>query len=246
LPPAGIELAKKLPEEALVLLSADKIPTATQHQSLVHGLLETSMPLFDVTVLVGMVRLNLLGPQPIMGHQSLVTPRELLLLGEVVHRRTQPIRAMPLRNAAQFPQRTLQPRAQALETLGETDRRRLPIRVRQHKVIDHVVERLPLDGHAQAAHAREIRRRQPARLVYLGEEHFLGWPTQCPPAPDLPLQGPQLAVSELPGIPALQLAENRFSLQSGLLFQHRTHLRPDHGERVGPGSPVVWPSRFAG
>ena len=181
-----------------------------------------------------------------MLHQSFVTLREVLLLRQVVHRRTQPVRPMPLRYASQFPQRLLQSFAQTLETLREAHRRRLPIRVGQHKVIDHVLERLPLNRHAQVAHVREVRCRQAARLMHLGEEHFLGRPMQRPPAPHLPLQGPQLPVAEPAGVAALQFLEDCLGLQSRLVCQQRTHLRPDFGERIRPRSPVVRLGRLAG
>jgi hypothetical protein len=243
--PAGIELTEQLPQEGAVLVTAGEVPTAPQQQRLLHGLLEAMVPLLDVAVLVGVVRLDLLGDQPIMIHQALVTLREVLLLGQVVDRRAQPVGSMPLGHAAQFPQRILQALTQALEALREADRRRLPVRVAQHEVVDQVVERLTLDAHAQAAHAREVRGRQPARFVHLGEEHLLRWPGQRSPAPHLPLQAPQLPVRELARMAPLQLAEDRLGLQARLIHQHRLHLLPNTDERIDARPPVVRPRRCA-
>jgi hypothetical protein len=242
----GVELLFQTVEKPPVLISIGKIPAATQHQRLVHRLLEPPVPLLDVAVLIGVGCLNLLPYESIMTQQSLVALRELLPFRGVVHRQAHPVGSVPRRHASQLPQRVLQTFAQALETLREADRRRLPIRVGQHEVIDHMLERLPLDRHAQVVHAREVRCRQPARLMHLGEEHFLGWPRRGPPAPHLPLQGPQLPVGKLPRIATLQVAENRLGLQPRLVFQHRTNLPPDLGERIDPGLPVVRPSHLAG
>jgi hypothetical protein len=237
--PTRVELTEQAPQELLVLGTAGEVPAATQHERLVQGFLETSVPLLDVTVLVRVVRLDLLTDQPVMIHQALVTPRELLPLRQVVHRRAQPVRAMPLRHAAQFPQRILQAATQALEALRKTDRRRLPVRVGQHEVVDHVVERLPRDGYAQAAHPCEVRRRQPARLVHLGEEDLLGRPVQRPPAAHLPLQGPQLSVAEPARVAALQLLEEGLRLKARVLFQQGAYFQPDFGERIGACPPGV-------
>jgi len=207
-----VELAEQVPQELRVLLSAGEVPAAAQHQRLVHRFLEPSVPLLDVAVLVTVARLDLLWNQRIMIHQSLVALRELLPLRGVVHRQAHPVGPVPLRHAAQFPQRVLQPFAQALEALREADRRRLPVRVRQHEMVDHVLERLPRNGHAQAAHAREVRRRQPTRLVHLREEHLLGRAMQRPPQVHLPLQGPQLPVGEAARVAALQFMQDRLGL----------------------------------
>jgi len=234
-----IELTEQVPQEVQVLVPAGEVPAATQHQCLVHSVLEAVMPLLDVAVLMGMARLDLLGQQPIMLHQAFVTLCEVLLLRQVVHRRAQPVGPVPLRHPAQLPQRVLQAFAQALEALREADRRRLPVRVGQHEVVDQVLERLTLDGHTQAAHPREVRRRQPARLVHLGEEHFLGRTVQRSPAAHLPLQGPQLSVREPTRMAALQLLEDRLGLKPRVLLQQFAHFRPDRDEWIDPCPPGV-------
>ncbi len=93
---------------------------------------------------------------------------------------------------------------------------------------------------------REIAGAQPARLMHLGEEHFLGRPVQGPPLLDAALQGPQLAIAEAAGKAPLQLAKQCLGLQAGgqpqLLFQ----VGPDFGEEVGPRSPVMFHEHLAG
>jgi len=176
-----------LAQEGGVVLPAGEVPAAAQHQGLIDRPLETPVPLFDVAVLMGMVRLDLLGRHPVVGHQRLITPGELLLVGEVVHRRAHPVGTMPPRHAAQLHQRILQALAQALEALGEAHRCRLPVRVGEHEVVGQVIEALSLDGDAQVVHRGEVRGAQPARFVDLGEEYFLGRAAERPPAADVPL-----------------------------------------------------------
>jgi hypothetical protein len=246
LPPTRVEPLLERLQKLRVLVATAEISAATQHQRLIHSLLETAMPLLDVAVLVRMVRLNLLPNESIMPEQPLVALPELLALGGIVHRQAHPIGPVSRRHAAQFPQRVLQPLAEALETLRETDRRRLPVRVGQHEVIDQVRKRLSLDRHPEVVHGREVRRRQPARLMHLGEEHLLGRPRRGPPAPHLPLQRSQLPVGEPPRVAALQLAEDCLGLEPRLFLQQRADLRPDFGERIDPGLPVMGPGQLAG
>jgi hypothetical protein len=92
---ASVELLCQPVQKALVRFSARKIPSAAQHQRLAHCLLEAPMPLLDVAVLVGMVRLNLLPTQAVISQQPLIALGELLPLAQVVHGRAQPIRPVP-------------------------------------------------------------------------------------------------------------------------------------------------------
>jgi hypothetical protein len=63
-------------------------------------------------------------------------------------------------------------------------------------MVDQMLEWLAGDGYAQAAHVREVRSCQSARLMHLGEEDFPSRTGGCAPAPDLPLQGPKLTVGK--------------------------------------------------
>jgi hypothetical protein len=244
--PAGVELVLERVQKTRVLRTISKIPAAPQHQCLVHCFLETPVALLDVAVLVGVGGLNLLPNESVMLQQALITLPELLAQGGVVHGQAHAIGSVPSRYTAQFPQGVLQALAQTLEALRKADRRRLPVRVGQHKVIDHVLERLPLDRHAQVNHVREVRGRQPARLMHLAEEHLLSRPRRGPPLLHLALQGSQLSVAELARIASLQLAEDSLGLQPRLLLQQGTNLGPDFGEWIDARPPVVRPGQLAG
>jgi hypothetical protein len=230
-------LLQQPPQEGHVGVAVGEVPAAAQPQGLVHRLLEAAVPLLDVDVLVGVVRLNLLAGQPVVGQQRLVAAGELLGVGEVVDGGAQAVGAMALGHAAQLPQRVLQARAEALQALREAQRGRLPVRVGQHKVVGQVRERRPGDRHPQLGQVGEVAGAEPAGFVGLGEEDFLGWSRRGPPALDVPLQGPQLAVGEAAGVAALQLLEERLGLQPGVDLQQRLDFGPDLGKGVGPGGP---------
>jgi hypothetical protein len=92
----------------------------------------------------------------------------------------------------------------------------------------------------------EVTGAQPAGLVDLGEEDLLGRPDLSPPPPDVPLQGPQLAVGEAAGIAPLQLLEDGLGLQAGIDLQQGTDRGPHLREGVGPGPPGVQRGQCAG
>lgn len=196
-PPAGVDLLKQPTQEGLVLHAAGEVAAATQHQSLVQCPFELAMALLHVPVLVSMRRLDRLACQTIMTQQRLVTLRE--------RRRTlcprwdgcrQSVGAVHLRYAAQLPQGVLQALAEALVTLGEADRSRLPVRVGQDEVVDQVLEGRTGDGHTQVGAVREVAGTQPSRMVNLGEEYLLGRSGKGTPLLDASLQGTQLAIGK--------------------------------------------------
>jgi len=182
-----------------------------------------------------------------MFQQPLVTLREVASLRQIVHGTAHPVAAVPLGHAAQFPQRVLQAHAQTSETLGETERHRLPVRVRQHQVIHHMLEWLPSDGHLQTVHVSEVGGTQPARMMDLAEVHFLAWPLRGAPLLHAPLQRPQLPLVKPSRILLLEPAPQRLGLKARRQFQLLGHLGPDLDERVHACSPLArMIAQFAG
>ncbi len=237
--PRRIGLLQQLPHKRFVGFPRGKIPTAPQHQGLVQQPLELVMALLDVAVLMALPRLDGLGLQTVVVQQSLVTLLEGLgRLDARLHGRREAIGAVPLRCATQLPQGVLQPFAEALQALREAQRRRLPVRVGQDEVIEHVVERDPVDGHTQVRAMGEVAGTQPTGVMHLGEEDLLGEPFQGTPLPAATLQGPQLAIGEAAWETALQVGEDGLSLQPGIEAEQGLDLRPDLGEGIGASPPV--------
>jgi len=236
---AGVAPPADLGQKRLVRHPANKVPATPQQQRLPDGRLEVPVRRLHVAILVRLPRPDLLAHQPVVRQQPLVTVGEVAPLRQVVHRTAQAVAAVPRRHAAQLRQRVLQARAQALEALGETDGHRLPVRVRQHKVVHQVVERLPRQGHLQAVHVREVRRAQPAREVDLAEVHLLPRAAGGAPLLDAPLEGAHLPVVEPARIPLSQPRPQRLGLELRGALQLLAHFRPDLGERVHPRAPAA-------
>jgi len=232
LAPAGVTLREQLPEERLVGGLAGKVPAAAQHQGLVQGPLELAVALLDVAVLVGLAGVDGLAAHPVVAQQGLVTLLEDLPVAPGGHRRRQAVGAVDLRDAAQLPPGVLHARAEALEALGEADRTRLPVRVGQHVVVHQVREGRARDRHAQVGAVGEVTGAQAAGPMHLGEEHFLGRAVQGPPALDVALQRPQLALGKPAGVLALEPVEQGLGLQAGVQGQLLLDLGPDLGEGV--------------
>ena len=197
------------------------------------------MALFRVAVLVALAGLDGLALQAVVTQQRLITLLERRRpFDSRLHRRCQPIRAMQLRHASQFPQRVLQPFAETLQAFREAQCDRLPIGVREHEMIEHMHKRTAADRHAQVRAVGEVAGSQPTRMMYLGEEDLFGRPALGPPTLDLPLQRPQLAVGEAARKATLQVGKKRLRFQAGVDLQLRFDLGPDLGEGVRTCSPV--------
>jgi hypothetical protein len=170
------------------------------------------MALLAVAILVPAAGIRRLGGNPIMPHQRLILGRVLLGMPFLVDGQGHAVGAMTLGHTVQFPEGILRPFAQAGEALREAHRHVLPVRVGQHEVVQKVRKRLPMDGHAQAVHVREVRRAQSARLMHLAEEHFLGRPVLGTPPAHAPFDGPPLPLPVLARVFPLQPLHQRLGL----------------------------------
>jgi hypothetical protein len=242
----GIAPGHELLEEQLIVASAGEIAAASEHQGLVDGLLETVMTLLDVAILVGLSRPDRLAFESIMREQSLVSASEHFGLRIAGDRGGQAIGSVPPGNPSQFPQGVLQAFAEALEALGEADRAGLPVGIRQHEVVDQVIERLAGDGDAKLGHVREVTLGEPTRLVSLCEEHLLGRPFEGAPLFDPPLQATELDVGEASRKAALQVVEKGLGLEPRVEPELFQQFGPDILERVLPGPPGMRDSSLTG
>jgi hypothetical protein len=230
----------------LIVATAGEIAATSEHQGLVDGLLETVMTLFDVTILIGLSRLDRLALEAIMLEQSLVASSKHFRLWIAVDRGGQAIGAVSPRNSSQFPQGVLQAFAEALEAFGEADGAGLPVRVGQHEVIDHVVERFAEEGNAKLGHTGKVRLGEPTRLMGLGEEDLLGRSFEGTPSFDPTLQTTELDVRETSWKTPLQVEEEGFGLEPGVEPEHFEEFGPDVLERVLPGPPGMRDSSLTG
>jgi hypothetical protein len=235
----GVALSQHLSQEPLVRLAADKIATAPQQQTLLQGSLELVMALLAVAILMGLASVDRLPGQAVVAQQSLVASLEDLGVGPRLNRRGQPVGAMNQRHTAQLPQGVLQALAEALEALAKADRRRLPIGVGEHKVVDQVREGMTGERDAQVVAVGEVGGGQPPGMMNLGEEDLLGRSLLRPPSLDATLERPHLAIGESARILPLQSLKEGLGFQAGVESQLFFQLRPDLGKRIGPCSPGV-------
>jgi hypothetical protein len=237
--PTSIGLRKQQAQERLVSIPTGEIPAAPQHQRLVQCPLELVMALLHVAVLMALAGLDGLGLQSVMVQQSLVTLLEHLgSFAAWLDGRRQPISTVQLGHAAQLPQGVLHPLAETLQALRETEGACLPVGVGQDEVIDQVVERNAVDGHAQVGAMGEVAGTKSSGVMNLGEEDLLGGALQGAPLPAAPLQGPQLAVSKATRETPLQVGKDGLGLQSGVELKQLLDLGPDLGEGISSSPPV--------
>jgi len=106
-----------------------------------------------------------------------------------------------------------------------------------------MLERLPLDRHAEFGQPRAIRLQHFSRPVHLLQHGHL-FLMQRPPHPYTPLKRAQL-----PGLVALRMLfaqpfEYRLGFQTGCALQHRLYRRQVPRERVCPRSVSSWLGYF--
>src|SRR5213082_2355278 len=124
------------------------------------------------------------GLHPVMLHERLITNRPVfsLLLAQLSYGGAEMVSSVLLWHSTQLPERFLDPLSQGLKRFAEAQADRLCVGVGEHKVIDHVREGFPCNGHAQILHMGEIRLCSLARLVSLLKEHFVLWPMYRSPS----------------------------------------------------------------
>lgn len=244
--PASVPLGQHLPHKRFVRHPTVEVTAAAQQQRLIQRPLELPMALLDVAVLVRLRRIDGLPLQTVVLQQGRVALLKRVPIAARRHGRGQRIGAMHLGYAAQFGQGVLQPVTEALEALGEADRPGLPVRVGQHEVVEQMRKRHAADGDLQARGVREVRGRQPAGFMHLGEEDLLGRPMHGAPLLDPPLQGTQLAVGEASGVLPLQPVEQGLGFQARIELELFLDAVPDVGKRIAPGSPGMVHAHLTG
>jgi hypothetical protein len=185
--PSTVELIEQLCQKPLILLHIGEVATTVQHQCLVQRTLEAMMPLLDVSVFIRLAGLYLPPFHAVMPQQCRIAFLEIGQFAEIVNRGRHPVGAMQQRHPAQLPYRILQPLAQCDEAFRITQRAALPVRMRQHEVIQHMLKRLAVDRDSYFRQMREVGLAQLARPVFLREVHFLCRPLRCPPVFHFPL-----------------------------------------------------------
>lgn len=229
---AGVPRHHQLLQEVRVFVAAGEIAAAAKQQRLFGSALEVAVRRLGIAVLVRLAHIDPLTRQAVVSQQVAIARLELARRRQVIDRGAQAVTAMPLGRAAQVPQRVLQAVGESLERLRGAHRHRLPIRVRQHEVIDQVIERLATDGDAEPVHRGEVGRGQIARLMHLTEDDGLAWSVCGAPLPHPALEGAAMRIEELARMRLSQPVEERLGAQARLGAQPLFDLGPDGGKGV--------------
>src|SRR6202162_4171240 len=139
---------------------------------------------------------------------------------------------MKLRRPAKLPHRRLVSRHQRLEALRKTHPPGLPVRVRQHEMVEEMLKRLTPDAHTKGVHRREIALAILPGSVLLREHHFLLRATPRTPSLHSPLQRPQLPLRKLTPLPPAQHLKDRPGRKSRRPLQQPLYLQPDPRKRI--------------
>lgn len=94
-------------QEAHILRATGELATAAEQERLIDGGLEVPVRRLRVAVLVRLPRVDPLTRYAIVSQQVAVTGLEFPRRRQVVHGGAEAVAAVPLRHAAQFPQRIL-------------------------------------------------------------------------------------------------------------------------------------------
>lgn len=232
LPAAGVPRRHQFLEERDVRLPARKIAAAPHQQRLIDRGLEVPVGRLVVAVLVRRPHVGPLARHPVVIEQTSVPRLKFPLRRQVVDRRRQAVAAVPLRDAAEFPDRILEPVRQRFERLRRADRNRFPVRIGQDEVVREVVERLALERDPEPVHAGEIGTRQVAGRVDLPEHHHPARTDRGLPLPHPPLERPPVARGKLPGVLGQQPVEQGLGGQPRLRRQSLGHRRPHFDKRI--------------
>ena len=168
-----------------------------------------------------------------------VAAREFLLLGQVVERRRQAVGAVLLGDAAQAPQRRLQPGGQRNEALATLEHHRMaPARVGERELVDPVREGDAGDDHLEFVADGEVRQPESARRMLLREEDFALGAVHGAPLAYAALQGAQDRRAVAAGVAALQFLQQRDRVERAVGFeQWHDFAVPYRGQRVCAGAP---------
>jgi hypothetical protein len=146
IPPRFVADLHHVLEELTVLFAAGELPTASQEQRLIDGGFEVAVRRFDIAVLVGLSGIDPLADQTVVRQQIAVSGLEFSRRRVVVHRCGKAVATMPSRDTTECVQGVLQSIGECLERFGHADAHRLPVRVGENEVVDHVIEWLACDG----------------------------------------------------------------------------------------------------
>ena len=165
--------------------------------------------------------------QVVMGAQGLVTTRlvDAGIVIEIPERGGEAVGTMLDRHAAERPKGVLQADGKRGETLAAQHRlSMLPGRVRQHEMIQPMVQGLTGDADAGISHVGEVRQCLLSGHVVLTEDHLTIGAVFGAPGANPTLKATTQPVPVMAGMTQLHLLEQPNRSQAGMGLEHRADL----------------------
>ena len=132
-----------------------------------------------------------------------------------------------------------EPASHRQQRLAAAPHRPLPVRIRQHRMEQKVIELHPADAHPEIPHVRPVHGQNRSGPRFLREKHFLLVPVLQPPLPHPALKSPQDLLIYPACRPLAQVLQKRLRLQLWSRLQHPSRRAPDGFQRIFSGPPVV-------
>jgi hypothetical protein len=221
-------------KERHILVAAGELAAAAEQQRLIDGSLEMPVRRLGVAVLVRLPRVDPLARHAVVRQQVAIPRLKFPRRREVIDGGSQAVAAVPSRHTAEFPEGVLQAVGERLERLRGTQSHRFPVRVGEHEVVDHVIERLAGNRDVQRVHVREVGGREIAGVVDLAEHDGLARPVDRAPLPHAALEGAAMRIEELARVFATQPVEERLGEQPRFGVEPFLDCGPNCCERIGP------------
>jgi hypothetical protein len=231
-------------KERHILVAVGELATAAEQQRLIDGGLEVPVRRLRVAVLVCLPRVDPLARHAVVRQQVAIPSLKFPRRREVVDGGGQAVAAVPSRHTAEFPESVLQAIRERLERLRGTQRHRFPVRVGEHEVVDHVIERLAGDRDVQRVHVREVGGREIASVVDLAEHDRLPRPVDRTPLPHAAFERATMRIEELARMFVAQPVEERLGEQPRFGVEPFLDCWPNRCERIGPCAVGPWHGRL--
>jgi|GEM_PF-2286897 len=229
-----------------VFVTAGELTSSPQHQRLINAILEMSVGRLHIAVLIGAPGIRAFAFTAVMIQQSRIAIGENSAIRVISHRGAERIRAMPLRNTTEFPERFLNPVTERFKRLRKAQRDRFHVAVGQHAVKQNVLKPRSGDRHTEVIADGKVTRSQPSRMMNLPEVHHFVRSVETPPQSHSPLKRAPSGIRKLPGVCLLQPFEQCLRLQCRFAFELPPDISPDPGKRIDSRSVVSRPFPLRG
>ena len=204
LPSVAIGTFHQIFHEVHVFFAAVKTSTAAKQQRLINTVLEMPIRRFDVAVFVGTASVRAFRFAVVVIHQSRIPFGQFATAGVISYGCRQRITAVPLRHAAEFPERFLNAGTECFKRFREAQRYAFDVAVRQHAVEECVIEPVSGDLHTEFVADGEVTCRQSPGMMFLTEEYGFARAMQTSPFGDASFKCATRGIGKLTRVSLLQ------------------------------------------